>query len=351
MFLLSLALLCFQTSLLARPLYLAEAPPELRSVRHVLLAYAGARNAPAGTARTREQAEELGTELVRRAHAGEDFGQLVRGYSQAPNAQSGGVLGTFARGMLDTRLDEFLFAAEPGAVSDPLETPAGWAILQRIDSAAAVLQIRIDARDPAGEAPARARLAQLLAKLSAGGDFGQLAREFSDDPESRARGGQFAIYERGTDDQLLKQAAFELSIGEISQPVRSPFGYHVLKRVAASAVDPSLRENQWVRLRAILVQYDLAQGADMSRAPDQKKAREIADALSRRIHGGEDLLALAAEFNDDPGGKQRKGDLGWIHRGAPNITPLLAQAALLPLGRVSDPLLTPFGYLIVRRER
>ncbi len=351
MALLTLALVCFQTSLLARPLYLDEAPPELRSVRHVLLGFAGARNAPPGTTRSREQAQEFATELAQRARAGEDFAALVRAHSQAPDAQSGGVLGTFARGMLEPRLDEFLFAAEPAAVSDPLETPAGWALLQRIDTQAAVLQIRIDVKQPADEAPARARLARLLAQLTPGADFAKLAREFSDDADSRARGGQFAVYERGASDQLLKQAAFELSIGEVSQPVRSPLGYHVLKRVAPAELDPALRENHWVRLRAILVQYDLAQGADMSRAPDQKKAREIADALVARIRKGEEMQQVAAEFNDDPGGKQRKGDLGWIHRGAPNLVPALAQAALLPVGTLAEPLLSPFGYVIVRRER
>ncbi|MBK7645243.1 MAG: peptidylprolyl isomerase [Planctomycetes bacterium] len=351
MVLLSIALLCFQSSLLARPLYLDEAPPELRSARHLLLAYKGARIPPTGQSRTREQAEELGIELLRRAHAGEDFLQLAREYSDSPNAKEGGVLGTFAPGMLEPHLDEFLFAATTGAVSDMIETPAGWTILQRIETEAGVLQIQIDVKDPEGEARARARCAQVVGKLSSGGDFAELAKEFSDYAESRGRGGQFAIYERGPRDKLLKSAAFELSIGEVSQPIRSPLGYHILKRVAPEAIDPKLRENEWVRLRAILVQYDLAQGADMAHAPDQKKARQIADALAVRLHAGEDMLEVAAEFNDDPGGKKRRGDLGWIHRGAPNITPMLQQAALLPIGQIGDPLLTPFGYLLVRRER
>ena len=349
--LLSLVLLSLQTSLLARPLYLDESPPPLRSARHLLLVCAGAHNAPPGTLRTREQAQEECAGILARARAGEEFAALVRQYSQAPNAQAGGVLGTFAPGMLEARLDQFLFSAEAGALSEPLETPAGWTLLQRIDTEAAVLQIQIGVKDPAGEAQARARCAQVLAKLSAGGDFAKLAPEYSDDSASRARGGQFAIYERGTNDQLLKQAAFELPIGGLSQPLRSPLGYHILKRVAPSELDPALRENEWVRLRAILVQYDLAQGADVSKAPDQKKAREIVDALAKRIAAGEELAKVAGEFNDDPGGKQRQGDLGWIHRGAPNITPLLLQAALLPVGRISEPLLTPFGYLLVRRER
>ena len=351
MVLLTLALLCAQSSLLARPLYLDEAPPELRSVRHLLLGFTGARNAPPGTTRSRTEAEEFCAELARRARSGEDFAALVRSASQAPDAQSGGVLGTFAPGMLEPRLDGFLFGAEPGAVSEPLETPAGCVLLQRIDTLAAVLQIRVDVKDPAGEGAARARLSQILGKLSSGGEFGKLAGEFSDDAESRARGGQFAIYERGASDQLLKQAAFDLALGQVSQPLRSPFGYHLLKRVPLADVAPALRENHWVRLRAILVQYDLAQGADMTKAPDQKKALEIAEALLARLRKGEDMRAVAAEFDDDPGGKERKGDLGWIHRAAPNLLPALALAAQMPVGTLGDPQLTAYGYIVVRRER
>jgi hypothetical protein len=77
----------------------------------------------------------------------------------------------------------------------------------------------------------------------------------------------------------------------------------------------------------------MAQGADMSKAPDQKKAREIADALvSPRIQKGEELRKVAAEFNDDPGGKERGGDLGWIHRGSPNLLAALATGGA-PAGR------------------
>lgn len=346
-----LALLLLQTSLLVRPMYLGDAPPQLRSARALLVAYDGARNAAPGVKRTRAQAEELAGELARRAQAGEDFAALVREHSEARNAQKGGVLGSFAQGMLDPKLDEFLFAAAPGAVSEPIATPAGWNVLQRLESEVGVLQIRIDVPDANDEAKPRARLAELLGKLSAGGDFAALARQYSDDADSRARGGQFAVYLRGSDDQLLKQAAFELAPGALSAPVRSPLGYHVLKRVEPSAIEPALHENRWVRLRGILVQYDLAKGADMLKAPDQKHAREIVDALAERVRKGEDFAALAAEFNDDPGGKQRRGDLGWVLRGAPGLPPQLEMAALTPVGPPLEPLLTDYGYLLVRRER
>lgn len=346
-----LALLLLQSSLLVRPMYLGDAPPQLRSARALLVAWEGARNAPPGARRTRAEAEELAHDYARRAQAGEDFAALVREHSEARNAQKGGVLGSFAPGMLEPRLDEFLFAAAPGAISEPIATPAGWNVLQRIDSEVGVLQIRIDVPDPSDESRPRARLAELLSRLSAGGDFAALARQYSDEAESRARGGQFAVYQRGSDDQLLKETAFALAPGAVSAPVRSPLGYHVLKRVDPSAIEPALHENRWVRLRGILVQYDLAKGADMLKAPNQKRAREIVDALAERAKKGEDLAALAAEFNDDPGGKERRGDLGWILRGAPGLPPQIEMAALTAVGPPLEPLLTDYGYLLVRRER
>jgi hypothetical protein len=82
-------------------------------------------------------------------------------------------------------------------------------ILQHIESEAAVLQIRIDVKDPRRRGAARERARAAAGQALHRRRLRPLAKEFSDDPLSRGRGGQFAIYERGADDQLLKQAAFE----------------------------------------------------------------------------------------------------------------------------------------------
>ena len=107
----------------------------------------------------------------------------------------------------------------------------------------------------------------------------------------------------------------------------------------------------FVRLRAIIVRFDTAVGADPAKDRTQDAARKIADALHKRITDGEDMRAVAREFNDDDGGREREGDLGWIYRYAPNLAVPLRQAVLLAPHTLSAPTSTAVGYLIVRREK
>ncbi len=235
--------------------------------------------------------------------------------SDAPNALTGGVLGTFAPGMLPAPLDAFVFSAGAGELSEPLRFEGAVYVVQRIETQAAVLELRIDVAAGA-EDSARERVDRVRAELLAGADFAAVARERSDDRESAARGGQFAIFERGAQDTLLKAAAFELPLGAISEPIRSPLGWHLLKRVDVAAVDPSLAENGWVRLRCVLLRYVMAQGAgDTLRSKADAKA--LGEALLARLQRGESLAQLAREHDDDTGGRERAGDLGWIHRATP----------------------------------
>lgn len=337
------AVLLLQTSILTQPLYLEPEQPSLRTARNILLLDSAASE----TARSRPATLELARDLVTRLRGGCDFEELAREYSQAGNTGEGAVLGTFALGMLAPALDHFLFSAAVGDVSDPLEAKAGVHILKRVDTHAAVLQIQIAGTGDTG----RARSLEVLRALEQGADFAELARQHSSDRASAARGGQFAIYERGPNDTLVKAAAFQLKIGEVSGPIESSVGWHIIKRVAVDDVDPKLGSPSFVRLRAILVRFDVTGGPDPLIDRNQAQARKTVDELHQRIVGGADMRSVAREFNDDPGGKEREGDLGWIYRYAPSLGAPLRQAVLLPVGELSAPTSTSLGYLIVRREK
>lgn len=337
------AALLLQTSLLTQPLYLDPELPPLRTARNILLLD----SAVPETARARSATLELAHELVTQLRGGCDFEQLAREYSQAGNTREGVVLGTFAPGMLAPELDRFLFSAAVGDISEPLEAKGGVHVLQRVETHAAVLHIQIEGTGDAG----RARAVELLQALEQGADFAELARQHSVERTSAARGGQFAIYERGPSDTLLKAAAFELKVGEVSGPIQSSLGWHILKRVAVGDVDPKLASPSFVRLRAILVRFDIAAGADPLLDRNQAQARKLVDELHQRLVGGADMRSVAREFNDDSGGMEREGDLGWIHRNAPGLGLPLRQAVLLAVGELSAPTSTSLGYLIVRREK
>lgn len=341
------AALLLQTSLLLNPLRLEADPPELRSARCLLLPYQGAEDCPPAETRSHADTTAFAHDLALRLRAGASFVAAAEQYSTMSNARTGGVLGTFPPHVLAPELDAFLFAAGPGAISDPIDTPRGVLLLERVDTWAAVLEIRLAGGDDAAH---RGAIDALRKELAAGADFAELARARSINPAAAARGGQFAIFERGARDVLLKARAFELREGEVSEPIASPLGWHLLKRVPIADVDASLRENNWARVRAILVQHDKAEGADPSlpRTPPQAKA--IADGLLARIQGGAPFADVAHDFNDDPGGKARGGDLGWVHRFTPDLTLPVASAAAAPVGRIQL-LATPQGFVLVQRER
>lgn len=342
------AALLLQVSSLVRPMYLGDAPPELRSARAIVVLEKSAIAGASVVQRTPEESLARARDAREKVRAGARFADVCAQLSDAPNAATGGVLGTFAPGMLPAPLDAFLFAADVGALSEPLRVESALYVVQRIETRAAVLELRIDAVAGAEEL-ARERIDRLRSELLAGADFAAVARERSDDRESAARGGQFAIFERGAQDTLLKAAAFELPLGALSEPIRSPLGWHLLKRVEASAVDPSLAENSWARLRCVLLRYVMAQAAgDTLRSKADTKT--LGEALLARLQSGESLAQLAREHDDDTGGRERAGDLGWIHRATPELAAPLRAAFLMRVGQVElrD---TPLGYLIVKRER
>ncbi len=83
--------------------------------------------------------------------------------------------------------------------------------------------------DEKAKQQALAKAREIRRRLLAGEDFAELARERSDDPGSKAKGGDLGFVRRGVLEQHFEKAAFTLSEGEISEPVETPFGYHIIQ--------------------------------------------------------------------------------------------------------------------------
>ena len=333
------AALLLQASGLVAPLYLGEEVPETRALRAILVLHRDMPGVPHTVVRSREEAIELSRDLTERLRAGAEFGPLALELSGHPSARYGGVLGSFWPGMLRGEPDEFLFSAELGEISDPFESPIGFQVLERIEAEAGALQIFVSGADD----DARARAEDLLARLAAGADFGALAREHSDDEASAERGGQLAVFRRGPTDALLKAAVFETPLGEVAGPIESPLGLHLLKRVPPSEIDPALADDVIARARAITI----AVGPD--RTPEE--AKDLAWKVFHQIQGeGRDMAELARELDDDPTGRERAGDLGWILRRASKTRNFVDRIFLRTRGELIEPLPTGDGYVILRRE-
>ncbi len=79
------------------------------------------------------------------------------------------------------------------------------------------------------EEEARRRAETVRVRLKAGEDFAKVAREYSDDPGTRDRGGDLGWFERGRMVPEFEEAAFSLAVGQVSEPVRTAYGFHVIQ--------------------------------------------------------------------------------------------------------------------------
>jgi peptidyl-prolyl cis-trans isomerase C len=114
--------------------------------------------------------------------------------------------------------------------------------------------IKVDARASAEEKQkAREKAEDVLKKIKAGGDFAQLAEEYSDDPGSKAKGGDLGFFGRGRMVQPFEDAAFSLKPGEVSGLVETQFGFHIIKveEKKAAGVEPFEEAKEEVRQRVL----------------------------------------------------------------------------------------------------
>ena len=108
--------------------------PKRIGARHVLIQWMGSDRAGKSVLRTREQALVLAQEVLRRAKAGEDLGRLAVEYSDEPNAGTrGGSLGRFGKGQMVGAFEAVAFKLKVGQISDIVETPFGYHIIQRTE--------------------------------------------------------------------------------------------------------------------------------------------------------------------------------------------------------------------------
>jgi peptidyl-prolyl cis-trans isomerase SurA len=206
-------------------------------------------------------ARERAEKAVAEARSGESFARVAASYSDAPDALQGGALGWRTHERMPELFAEAVMKMKPGEVSEPLRSPAGFHILQLVDkrgagAAAPVVQTRlrhilIRTSDTVSEAEARRKLLDLRDRIVTGGaDFGELARVHSDDGTA-ARGGELDWVYPGDTVPEFERAYQELKVGEVSQPVRTPFGYHLIQVLERRTSDMS-PERRRLQARAAL---------------------------------------------------------------------------------------------------
>ena len=175
------------------------------------------------------------------ARTGADFGRLAASYSDAGDALQGGQMGWRPADRLPELFATALQAMKPGEVSDVLRSPGGFHVLRLLErrgagEGRAVTQnhtrhILIRTNELVSETEARRRLSELRERIVTGGaDFAQIARLNSADV-SAAQGGDLGWIYPGDTVPEFERVMASLKPGEISEPAKTPFGWHLIQVV------------------------------------------------------------------------------------------------------------------------
>lgn len=188
-----------------------------------------------------KQAQQRARELYRQIQNGADFADLAAAESDGANALQGGNLGWRSGAELPTVFADVVPQLEVGQVSEPIRSPSGFHLVKLLDRKGgesqqqAVVQeqkIRhiLIQTNPNRDADEARRLAeQARQRIVSGEDFASVAQQVSDDRGSALNGGELGWVRPGQMVPAFEDAANDLAVGEISQPVRSRYGYHIIQ--------------------------------------------------------------------------------------------------------------------------
>jgi peptidyl-prolyl cis-trans isomerase SurA len=212
---------------------------------------------PAQVEARRARAEEV----VKRLKDGVDFTQVAATYSDAPDALQGGAIGWRSEQRLPELFVENLAKLKPGDVSGVFRSPAGFHVVKLVDVRGAgapllveqahVRHILLRTNDLVSEDEAKRKLAGLRDRIVNGVNFGELARLNSDDG-SASRGGDLGWIYPGDTVPEFERAFTELKIGEVSQPVKTPFGWHLIQVLERRTADVSTDRKRVEARKALL---------------------------------------------------------------------------------------------------
>lgn len=217
---------------------------------------------------TTERIEQLrvqAEDLAAQARSGADFAKLAASFSAAPEALSGGELGWRSAERLPTLFVDAIKSLKPGQVAPVVRSPGGFHVLKLAGSRNAVesriasgpvqqtraRHILLRVSDLTPEAEVRRRLAELRDRAVKGAqDFGSLARLHSVDGSS-TRGGELGWLYPGDTVPEFERAMDKLKIGEISEPVLSPFGWHLIQVMERRTEESPVERNRIAARQAL----------------------------------------------------------------------------------------------------
>ncbi|MFR0689518.1 peptidylprolyl isomerase [Enterobacterales bacterium AE_CKDN230030158-1A_HGKHYDSX7] len=183
---------------------------------------------------------------------------------------------------------------------------------------------------------AAARQAQeMYQQLKQGADFGQLAVSRSAG-DNALEGGEIGWRKAAQLPSPFDSMIGSLAVGDVTEPVRTPGGFIILKLEEKRGGSKMLRDE--VHVRHILLKP--------SEIRSEEATQQLAEKLYERIQAGESFSELAKKFSEDPGSKLNGGDLNWVDPESlvPEFREVMNNA---PQGQVTKPFRSPFGWHVL----
>jgi peptidyl-prolyl cis-trans isomerase SurA len=174
-------------------------------------------------------------------------------------------------------------------------------------------------------------------RLMKGEDFASLAKAVSEDPSAKDNGGDLGYFTAFQMVYPFEKAAYDTKVGEVSMPVRTRYGYHLIK-----VVDKRSARGE-IHVAHIVVKPKSETDGE---ANAQTKINEI---YQKSLSGESTFEDLASKFSDDPTSAKKGGELAWFGTGKMVIEFEDAAYSLKNNGDVSQPFKTSFGWHIVKR--
>ena len=222
------------------------------------------------------------------------------------------------------------------SVTDQLVREAYDRMGQEVNASHILIRVAPDAA-PADTLAAYNKINALRQQAVAGTDFGQLARTNSEDPSARENGGKLGYFTAMQMVYPFESAAYKTPVGQLSAPIRTRFGYHVIK------VNDKRTAQGEIKVAHLMIRMN----PNAAKA-DSLTARKKIDELYSRLKKGESWDKLVAQFSEDAGSAANGGEIPPFGTG--RMIPSFEEAAfkLQKPGDLSAPIQTPYGWHVIK---
>ncbi|MBC6613070.1 peptidylprolyl isomerase [Hymenobacter sp. BT507] len=223
------------------------------------------------------------------------------------------------------------------SVTDQLVREAYDRLSKEINASHILIRVAPDA-SPKDTLAAYQKTQALRQRVTSGGeDFETVARQTSEDPSARENGGRLGYFTSMQMVYPFESAAYKTPVGQVSEPVRTRFGYHLIK-----VNDTRMAQGE------IKVAHLMIRATPNMPAADSATAKKKIDELYSRLQRGENWDKLVAQFSEDAGSAPNGGEIPAF--GAGRMIPSFEEAAfkLQKPGDLSRPVQTPYGWHVIK---